>query len=138
MEVGLIQKFLRLLSQNPDALAKKFRILKLDLLGLKRNDDFDVNKYQKFYIPSPATLIAKKIFLRDNGVDVKANPKLLYLTWKKIIKRINDTLSDEEADIEGKRLTLPYKKRYDVWMGEYKKWCHDFYRRRGRRIIIKV
>jgi hypothetical protein len=58
--------------------------------------------------------------------------------WIKIIKRVDKSLSDDEAEKEGKRKTLPYKQRYDNWMREYKKWGNEFALRRGRRLIVKV
>jgi len=51
---------------------------------------------------------------------------------------VKKSLSDEEANREGKGITHPYKRRYDEWMGEYKKWTKNFVVRRGRRLITRI
>ena len=128
----------QLLLFNPDAFAKKMRILKLDILGLKRENSFDSNEYSPFYHSSPATLITKKNYCINNGIDYRNTLSLLLLPWRKIIKRVDKTFTDAEADKEGNKMTIPNKKRYDNWMREYKNRCLEFYRRRGRRLILKV
>ncbi len=128
----------QLLLFNLDAFAKKLRIFKLDILGLRRNNAFNPNEYTQFYLTSPATLLAKKNYCIDNRIDYRNNLLLLKRLWRKLIKRVEKKLSDAEAEKKGKRITLPCKQRYDNWMREYKNWCHEFALRRGRRLIIRV
>ncbi len=138
LEVNKIQQLPSLLMFNPDAFAKKLRMFKLDTLGLKRNDMFNPNEYPRFYLSSPATLLVKKDFYIENKIDFRNNLLLLRRPWKRIFKNIDKALSDADAENEGRRITQPYKQRYDSWMREYKKWCSEYYLRRGRRLIIKV
>lgn len=138
LEEDKIQNLPQLLLFNPDGSAKKLRIFKLDILGLKQKDIFNPNKYAQFYLASPATLLAKKNYCIRHKIDDLNNLTISLYSWRKLIKRVEKTLSDAEADNEGKRITRPYKQRYDTWMGEYKKWCREFYLRRGRRLIIKI
>lgn len=133
-----IQNQPQLLWLNPDAFAKKLRIIKLDILGLRRNDAFNPIKYTQFYLSSPATLLARKNYCLQHKIDVLNNINILMRSWRKIIKIVDKTVSDDEADKKGKRMTRPYKQRYDNWMSEYRKWCREFYLRRGRRLIVKV
>ncbi len=123
--------------ENPDAFAKKMRILKLEILGLKRKEEFNINAYPNFYLFSPATLMSKKKYCSDNEIDYKNNLSILKLSWIKII-RVNNTLSDIEANKKGKAMTEPFKEKYDKWMKEYKKWAEKFANRRGRRLIIRI
>ena len=52
--------------------------------------------------------------------------------------KIVDNISDDEAILEGKRITLPFKRLYDEWMKEYKKWTKEFELRRGRHLIQRI
>ena len=111
------------------------RIIKLDILGLRRRDEFNINKFAPFYSLSPATLLAKKIFFACNKIDILKNFNQLTLSWEKIMKKVGNTIDNANADKQGREMTKAYKERYDEWMTEYKKWCNDFFRRRGRRLI---
>ncbi len=114
------------------------RILKLSILELKRSNTINLDEYTSFYITSPATFMSKKVFCVSNGIDYKKYKSFIRSPWKKIIKMVNSRISDEEAKAEGKRLTLPFKQRYDQWMKEYKKWNREFVLRRGRHLIQRV
>ena len=138
LEVSMIQNRPVLLMFNPDAFAKKLRILKLDILGLKGNDAFNANECSQFYLISPATLLAKKNYCIDNGIDYRNNLLLLKRPWKKLIKRVDKTDINDKEGKEGKKMAHPYKQRYDNWMREYRTWCREFYLRRERRLIIKI
>lgn len=129
--------FPMLLAYNPDAFAKKLRIAKLEILGLKRKDNYDPNDNKQFFIFSPATLIAKKSYCIDNGIDYKRRISILTTTWGGLINLVQ-SIDLKEANKEGKRLTRPFKQKFDKWMNEYKKWAENFFNRRNRRMIIKV
>jgi len=126
-----------LLNQNPDAFAKKLRILKIEIFGLKRRDVFNPNYYQKYFLSSPATLMAKKSFLINNGIDSKSFYKISH-PWTEILRKIDNTLSDEEVEKRSKILIFPLKHKYDLWMNEYKLRAEVFAKKKGRRLIIKV
>lgn len=79
-------------------------MFKLDILGLKRKNNFNPIEYAQFYLSSPASFLTKKIYCIDNRIDYRNNLLLLKRPWKRIIKRIDKTLSDDEADKEGKRM----------------------------------
>lgn len=128
----------QLLLFNPDTFAKKLRILKLDILGLKRKSLFQPNKYVQLYIASSSTLLAKKNYCERHKIDFRNNLRLISRHWGRIIKRVDKKINSAEAGRIGRILTRPYKQRYDKWMGEYKKWCGKFYRRRGRRLIVRI
>lgn len=138
LEEKTVQKFPQLLLENPDAFAKKMRILKLEFLSLKRKNIFNPNKYAGFYLSSPATLIAKKKYYIDKKIDLISIITALSHPFKNLIKRVDCTLSDEQAKELGKKLIRPYKQRYDKWMKEYKKWAAKFAQRRGKRLILRV
>ena len=133
-----VQNFPSLLSETLDAFAKKMRVLKLDILELKRGDEFDINNFSGFYVSSPATLRAKKQFCVENSIEYKNILSILTYPWRKIIKRVDKAITDYEAEKEGKEITQPFKKKYDKWMTEYKKWAKKFTDRRGRRLITKI
>jgi len=140
--INLDQKIIsnqpQLLLFNPDTFAKKLRIIKLDILGLKRRNLFKANKYIKLYIASPSTLLAKKNYCIKHSINFINNLLLISRPWGRIIKKVEKTISSAEAGKIGRALTRSYKQRYDIWMGEYKKWCFEFYPRRGRRLIVRV
>jgi len=55
-----------------------------------------------------------------------------------IIRRVETTISDVDANKEGKKITQPFKQKYDIWMIEYKKWAKMFADWRGRRLITQI
>ncbi len=112
----IVQNFPSLLSENPNSFAKKLRILKLGILGLERNSKFDPNEYKGFFISSPATLMAKKLYYIRNGIDPTGKLNKLLYSWKKIIIRDDNIRTDRQATDEGRRLTRPFKQNYDRWM----------------------
>jgi len=138
VEEKLVQNLPKLLSDNSDSFAKKMRMLKLEILKIKWCSEFNPNDYRKFFIVSPATLMAKKKYCIDNNISYKNKLWILMESWKNLSKRANKSISDAEANSEGKRITRPYKRRYDEWMGEYKKWAKNFALRRGRRLITRL
>ncbi len=138
LKEGIVQNLQQLLSENPDSFAKKMRIFKLDILGLKRNYEFDLNDYRSFFLRSPATLMAKKRHYTENKINYKSKIWILIEPWKVLIKKIKKSLSDDEANKEGRRITQLYKQRYDDWMKDYRKWAKDFALRRERRLIIRI
>ncbi len=138
LEEERVQNFPNLLTENPDAFAKKMRILKLDILGLERGNVFSSNEYCQFWITSPATLMAKKQFCINNRINFRNSLNVLRYSWRELIRRVDNTLNDEEASEKGKRLTNPFKQKYDEWMRAYKKWAGEFAIRRGRRLIKRV
>lgn len=138
LEENIVQNLPQILTENPDAFAKKMRILKLEILGFKRNDNFDFNNYVKFFITSPATLMAKKEYYIENGIDYRNNLANLLIPWRKVIKKVDSTIDITLADNEGRRRTKSFKQGYDNWMKEYKKWAKEFASRRGRRLIIRI
>ncbi|KKM01030.1 hypothetical protein LCGC14_1798500 [marine sediment metagenome] len=133
-----IQNFPQLLSENPDSFVKKMRILKLDILGLKRKSEFNPNKYEMFFLSSPATLMAKKDYCNFYKIDFRNHLTLFKHTWGRLMRKVDKTLSDKEARELGRNLTSPYKQRYDKWMIEYRKWGKKFALRRGRRLVTRV
>ena len=135
LEENVVQIRPQLLAENPDSFAKKLRILKFEILGLKRNSEFNPNDYKIFFMASPATLMAKKRFCIDNKINYKNNINILYTPWKKLILKINPLIDKLELKNKGEELTRPYKLHYDKWMGEYRKWTKSFVSRRGRRLI---
>jgi len=138
LEESRLKNHPQILMENPDAFAKKMRIFKLETLGLRRGSRFNIDEYARFYMASPASLIAKKKYCINNKIDLGEKLSLLLRSWSYLIRRVNNTLSDKEANREGKRITHPFKQKYDKWMIKYKKWTKDFFKRRGRRLIKNV
>jgi hypothetical protein len=129
----------QMLASHPDALVKAMRILKLDILGLRIFDDIEINKYQKFYTRSPATLFAKIHYLAENGFNYAKNVWLLVLPWQQMINAtLHTQFSKMKANVISQKYTKPLKKKYDEWMKEYKLWSDRFAKRRGRRLIRKI
>jgi len=128
----------QLLGENPDALAKKMRVFKLYVLGLRRGAMFDLNEFRSFWSMSPATLIAKIKVCRENGIDYKNSMSLLRATWLKLFQKFDSSISKKESQRRGKELTVPIKKKYDEWMRHYKIWAEEFSLKRKRRLIINI
>ncbi len=134
----IIQLLLALLMENPDAFAKKLRLLKSAIFGIKRGTSFDPDKFKDFMLASPATLMAKKHYCNINNIDFKNHKYILGNPWDKIMILRNPNIKKENARELGKALVKPYKKKYDLWMREYKISAEGFYQRRGRRLIQKI
>jgi len=97
-----------------------------------------LNDAKDFFIMSPATLLAKKEYCIIHKLDYSTNLSILRYSWKKLINKVDKTTDNAEANEKGKRLTHPFKQRYDNWMKEYKKRGKKFAQRRKRRLIIKI
>lgn len=82
--------------------------------------------------------MARKKFYLDNGIDFRNKITILILPCRKLIRKVNNSISNKEANEKGKKLTHPLKKKYDKWMTEYKKWAGKFTDRRGRRLIMRI
>ena len=104
----------QLLSENPDSFAVKLRYLKIGMLGLKRGDPFDPNEYKKLFITSPSTIKAKKQYCIDHGIAKKKILSLIELEWSRFLKFFNPTLEKEDIAEVKKKITKPYKTRYDT------------------------
>ena len=133
-----IQKYPQILAELLDAFAKKMRIFKLGIHNLKKECEFSPDSFTNFFLSSPASLIAKKIYCIKNEINFKRNIDILRRPWKTIIMSINSSISKKEAERQGKELTRPLKERYDKLMKEYKVWAEKFANRRGRRLIGKI
>ena len=138
LDKATIQDMPSLLSENPDSFARKMRILKIAILELKPNEEFNPNDYKDFAITSPATIMAKKDYCIENNLDYKNNPTWLKITWKKLMRKIKPNITQEGANKEKLKRTTPYKQGYDLWMKEYRKHGKKFYARRKRRIITRL
>ncbi len=114
------------------------RIFKLDILGLKRRDNFDINSVSGFFGSSPATLIAKKKYFDSKRIDYKKNKTYLTRSWSNVMKLSGEILDEKEAKILGRRITTPIKAKYDKWMNLYKNQAKMFYEHRNRRIIDSI
>jgi len=138
LKKDIIRKRPQILAENPDAFAKKMRILKLEVFNLKRRDDFDIVSVSSFYGSSPATLMSKKKYCISKKIDYKNNISYLNLTWKKLTKFSGEILSDNKAKALGRALTAPIKRKYDIWMKINKIQAKEFFERKNRRIINRV
>jgi hypothetical protein len=128
----------QILNENPDALSRKLRMFKITVLGLKRRDIFNPTNFYRFRSSSPATLMAKCTYSRKNHINYKKALSILTRTWFDIMKMVKKDISKEQANKLGREMVKPYKKKYDLWMKDYKQWAEKFSSRRNRRIIIKV
>ncbi|MHA2127186.1 MAG: hypothetical protein ACXAB8_11115 [Promethearchaeota archaeon] len=133
-----IIKFPNLLGYNPDGFAKKMRIIKQEIIGLSHTDDFDLNKYIRFYSISLPTILAKRRFCMKNNLFSKKNLSVLTIPWHKLTQKLNLNLDKNQAGELGRDLTTPIKKEFHEYMKVYKNWATQFYSRRGRRLILKV
>jgi len=138
IEETRVQNFPQLLTENPDSFVKKMRILKLDILDLKRKSEFNPNKYEMFFLSSPATLMAKKDYCNLYRIDFRNHLTLFKHPWGRLMRKVDKTLSDKEARELGRSLISPYKQRYDKWMVEYRKWGKNFALRRRRRLVTRI
>jgi hypothetical protein len=129
-----IQNLPMLLAENPDAFAKKLRIIKVAVYGFKRDALLEEGFY-KCAICSPATLVAKKKFLTDR--DVEHTPKTLLRDWNYLFS-LTSSKTTKNPKVLGKEIVKPFKLRYDSWMKEYKRWATDFTVRTGRKLIRKI
>ena len=134
----IIQTTPQILMENPDSFAKKMVMLKIDVLGVKRNSFFEINFYRTFFLCSPASLATKRKYCIENNIEYKGKFSVLKLSWKELIGKVDGTISNEKAKEIGKRLTRPLKQRYDKWMKEYKEWGKRFESRRGRRLVKQL
>jgi len=108
------------------------------MLNLKRADFFDPNQYQRFFMTSPATILAKKQYCLGNGVKNEKYLSLVKYDWYSFLKYFDSKIQKNKMKKLKETLIKDYKKRFDAWMKIYRKFAADFYERRGRRLIQKI
>ena len=82
--------------------------------------------------------MAKKSFLIKNGIKIGKSFFKLNHSWSKILREMDNTLSEEEVKRRSKALIFPLKQKYDIWMNEYKLRAEIFANKRGRRLITRI